>query len=42
MQKAGNFAIGKGIDYFNTYSLMHSIGLYKGWRNDIPGKRAFS
>jgi alpha-D-xyloside xylohydrolase len=35
------FSVGKGIDYFNTYSLEHAKGLYKGWRNDIPGKRAF-
>ncbi len=35
------FAIGKGIDYFNTYSLMHSTGLYKNWRLDIANKRAF-
>ncbi|MGA9405879.1 MAG: TIM-barrel domain-containing protein [Bacteroidota bacterium] len=35
------FAIGKGIDYFNTYSLMHSTGLYDHWRRDIPNKRAF-
>jgi alpha-D-xyloside xylohydrolase len=35
------FALGRGIDYFNTYSLMHSTGLYHNWRNDIPGKRAF-
>lgn len=35
------FSIGKGIDYFNTYSLEHSEGLYHGWRRDIPGKRAF-
>jgi alpha-D-xyloside xylohydrolase len=35
------FSVGKGIDYFNTYSLEHSEGLYKGWRADIPGKRAF-
>jgi alpha-D-xyloside xylohydrolase len=35
------FAIGKGIDYFNTYSLMHSTGLYENWRKDIPEKRAF-
>jgi alpha-D-xyloside xylohydrolase len=35
------FALGRGIDYFNTYSLMHSEGLYKNWRNDIAGKRAF-
>ena len=36
-----NFYVGRGIDYFNTYSLEHSKGIYKGWRNDIPGKRAF-
>jgi alpha-D-xyloside xylohydrolase len=35
------FYTGKGIDYFNTYSLMHTVGIYKGWRRDIPGKRAF-
>jgi alpha-D-xyloside xylohydrolase len=35
------FAIGKGIDYFNTYSLTHTNGLYKNWRQDVPGKRAF-
>jgi len=35
------FASGKGIDFFNTYSLMHSTGLYDNWRKDIPGKRAF-
>lgn len=35
------FYTGKGIDYFNTYSLMHTAGIYKGWRRDIPGKRAF-
>jgi alpha-D-xyloside xylohydrolase len=36
-----NFCTGKGIDYFNTYSLEHSEGLYRGWRRDIPNKRAF-
>jgi alpha-D-xyloside xylohydrolase len=35
------FDLGRGIDYFNTYSLMHSTGLYENWRKDIPGKRAF-
>jgi len=35
------FYTGKGIDYFNTYSLEHTKGIYKGWRRDIPGKRAF-
>ena len=41
LRRQSNFAIGKGIDYFNTYSLMHSEGLYKHWRTDIKGKRAF-
>ncbi|MDP9047775.1 MAG: DUF4968 domain-containing protein [Bacteroidota bacterium] len=40
-RKQSNFWIGRGIDYFNTYSLEHTKGIYKGWRNDIPGKRAF-
>lgn len=40
-RRKSTFALGKGIDYFNTYSLTHTIGLYKNWRTDIPGKRAF-
>src|SRR3569833_2849541 len=32
---------GRGIDYFNSYSLEHTKGIYQGWRRDIPGKRAF-
>lgn len=40
-RRQSNFAIGKGIDYFNTYSLQHTKGVYEGWRRDIPGKRAF-
>ncbi|MBW4889983.1 DUF5110 domain-containing protein [Mucilaginibacter sp. HMF5004] len=40
-RRKDNFAPGKGIDYFNTYSLEHTKGLYKGWRTDIPNKRAF-
>ena len=35
------FSVGPGIDFFNTYSLEHSKGIYQGWRKDIPGKRAF-
>jgi alpha-D-xyloside xylohydrolase len=35
------FSIGRGIDYFNSYSLEHSRGIYEGWRRDIPGKRVF-
>lgn len=40
-RRKADFSVGKGIDYFNTYSLEHSKGLYKGWRRDIAGKRAF-
>jgi len=40
-RRKSHFAIGRGIDYINTYSLMHSTGLYDNWRKDIPGKRAF-
>jgi len=38
LRRQSNFSIGRGIDYFNTYSLMHSTGLYSNWRNDVPGK----
>jgi alpha-D-xyloside xylohydrolase len=41
LRKQSNFALGKGIDFYNTYSLMHSEGLYSHWRKDIAGKRAF-
>jgi len=41
LRRQADFAIGKGIDYFNTYSLTHSIGLYNHWRADIQEKRAF-
>lgn len=40
-RRKANFYTGKGIDYFNTYSLAHTVGINKGWREDIPGKRAF-
>jgi alpha-D-xyloside xylohydrolase len=40
-RRKSNFAIGRGIDYMNTYSLMHSTGLYEHWRRDIPNKRAY-
>ena len=40
-RRKSQFYTGKGIDYFNTYSLVHTDGIYKGWRKDIPGKRAF-
>jgi alpha-D-xyloside xylohydrolase len=41
LRRKATFALVRGIDYFNTYSLMHTEGLYKNWRNDIPDKRAF-
>jgi alpha-D-xyloside xylohydrolase len=37
-RRKSSFAIGRGIDYMNTYSLMHAAGLYAGWRRDIEGK----
>jgi alpha-D-xyloside xylohydrolase len=40
-RRRSDFWPGKGIDYFNTFSLEHSKGIYQGWRRDIPGKRAF-
>jgi len=40
-RRKANFSVGRGIDYFNSYSLEHSKGLYQGWRRDIAGKRAF-
>ncbi|MGZ3751592.1 MAG: TIM-barrel domain-containing protein, partial [Mucilaginibacter sp.] len=40
-RRKSDFWTGKGIDYFNTYSLEHSTGIYQGWRRDIPKKRAF-
>jgi alpha-D-xyloside xylohydrolase len=40
-RRKADFSVGKGIDYFNTYSLEHTKGIYKGWRSDIPGKRSF-
>jgi alpha-D-xyloside xylohydrolase len=41
LRRQAQFSVGRGIDYFNTYSLEHSKGIYQGWRKDIPGKRAF-
>jgi len=40
-RRKADFFTGKGIDYFNTYSLEHTKGIYQGWRKDIPNKRAF-
>jgi alpha-D-xyloside xylohydrolase len=41
LRRQCTFPIGRGIDYFNTYSLTHTTGLYNHWRADIAGKRAF-
>ena len=40
-RKRSNFFTGRGIDYFNTYSLVHTEGIYTKWRRDIAGKRIF-
>src|SRR5579872_3519538 len=40
-RRAAEFYTGHGFDFFNTYSLAHTDGIYQGWRKDIPGKRAF-
>ncbi len=40
-RRKANFYTGKGIDYFNTYSLAHTIGINQGWKRDIAGKRSF-
>jgi alpha-D-xyloside xylohydrolase len=40
-RRKADFSVGKGIDYFNSYALEHAKGLYKGWRADMTGKRAF-
>ncbi|HUX84402.1 MAG TPA: TIM-barrel domain-containing protein, partial [Chitinophagaceae bacterium] len=41
VRKQNMFYTGRGIDYFNAYSLMHTTAIYQGWRRDIPGKRVF-
>ncbi len=40
-RKRANIYTGKGIDYFNSYSLVHTEGLYNNWRRDINDKRIF-
>lgn len=40
-RRKADFFTGKGIDYFNTYSLEHTKGIYENWRKDIPNKRVF-
>lgn len=41
LRRKNMFYLGRGIDYFNTYSLMHTTAIYQGWRRDIPNKRVF-
>jgi alpha-D-xyloside xylohydrolase len=41
LRRQSHFAIGRGIDYMNTFSLMHSSGLYEHWRKEIADKRVF-
>lgn len=40
-RKKADFFTGKGIDYFNSYSLEHTKGIYQKWRRDVAGKRIF-
>jgi alpha-D-xyloside xylohydrolase len=40
-RKKSVFFTGKGLDYFNSYSLEHTKGIYEKWRRDIAGKRIF-
>jgi len=40
-RKKARFYTGMGLDYFNSYSLVHTKGIYNKWRRDIPGKRLF-
>ena len=40
-RKRAEFYTGQGTDYFNSYSLEHTKGLYNKWRRDIPKKRIF-
>ena len=34
-------ALGPGGEFFNSYPLLHSQGVYEGFRKDHPGERAF-
>jgi alpha-D-xyloside xylohydrolase len=40
-RKKAVFYTGQGTDYFNSYSLEHTKGIYKKWRRDIQNKRIF-
>jgi alpha-D-xyloside xylohydrolase len=39
--RMGPTAIGPSDQYFNTYALVHSGGVYEGWRTARPNTRAF-
>ena len=34
-------ALGPSVEYFNSYPLVHSEGVYRGWRESYPDKRLF-
>lgn len=35
-------ALGPGVLFNNAFPLMHTKGVYEGWRKDIPNKRLFT
>jgi alpha-D-xyloside xylohydrolase len=37
----GPTALGPGAEFFNSYPLMHTSGVYQGWREAFPDRRAF-
>lgn len=39
--RMGPTAMGLGAEFFNSYPLMHTTGLYQGWRENYPDRRAF-
>ncbi len=41
MAAVGMTALGPAVKYLNTYALATTQGVYKSFRRDIPGKRAF-
>lgn len=41
-RKALTTALGQGVLYYNAFPLMHTKGVYEGWRNDIKTKRVFT
>jgi alpha-D-xyloside xylohydrolase len=40
-RKKARLYSGHGLDYFNSYSLVHTKGIYEHWRQDISRKRIF-